>query len=104
MPLVSTWPCVTEAMYLLGRNAAWNGQELLWNLIEKDQLEIHSPKTAETRRMPALMEKYQDAPMDLADASLVVTAETRGRRRIFTLDSHFRAYRAHDTEPFEVVP
>src|SRR4051794_5544319 len=84
MPLVTTWPCVTEAMYLLGRNAGWTGQELLWNLIEKDQLEIHSTNSAETRRMRALMEKYQDATMDLADASLFHycrIARTAGRLR-----------------------
>ena len=32
------------------------------------------------------------------------TAETRELRRVFTLDSHFRLYRAHDKESFEVVP
>jgi uncharacterized protein len=50
------------------------------------------------------MEKYSDTPMDLADASLVATAETRQLRRVFTLDSDFRVYRANDKEPFEVVP
>ena len=39
------------------------------------------------------MRQYHDAPMDLADASLVVAAERLNLRRIFTLDSHFRAYR-----------
>ena len=39
--------------------------------------------------METLMEKYKDLPMDVADASLVVTAETRNISRIFTLDSHF---------------
>lgn len=39
--------------------------------------------------MRSLMEKYRDTPMDLADASLVALAETRGLKRIFTLDSDF---------------
>lgn len=101
-PLVTTWPCLTEAMYFLGKS--WRKQAPLWNLIEHDRLEIHALTTAETRRMRVLMEKYQDAPMDLADASLVATAETRELRRVFTLDSHFRLYRAHDKESFDVVP
>src|SRR3954451_7122113 len=104
MPLVTTWPCVTEAMYLVGRDAGWTGQELLWNLMEKDQLEIHSPNSAETRRMRALMEKYQDAPMDLADASLVATGESRELRRVFTFDSDFHVYRLNDKDTFEVIP
>jgi len=99
---VTTWPCLTEALYFLGKS--WRKQAPLWNLVEKDRLEIHALKTAETRCMRVLMEQYQDAPMDLADASLIATAETRELRRIFTLDSHFRLYRAHDKESFEVVP
>jgi len=35
--------------------------------------------------------------MDLADASLVATAETLGIRQIFTLDSDFYVYRLHGT-------
>ena len=104
MPLVTTWPCVTEAMYLLGREAGRSGQALLWSIIEHGQLEVHPSTAAEARRMRVLMEKYQDAPMDLADASLVAAAETRELRRVFTFDNHFRVYRAHNREPFEVVP
>ena len=76
MPLVTTWPCVTEAMYLLGRDAGWSGQALLWSIIENGQLEIHPSTATETRRMRVLMEKYQDAPMRLADDSLVAAVET----------------------------
>jgi len=42
--------------------------------------------------------------MDFADASLVVTAELTGIRKIFTLDQHFRTYLIHDRIPFEVIP
>ena len=54
--------------------------------------------------MRVLMEKYRDTPMDLADASLVATAETQDLRRVFTLDSDFQVYRINDQDPFEVVP
>lgn len=50
------------------------------------------------------MEKYKDTPMDLADASLVVAAETLGLRRIFTLDSDFYVFRINDRDAFEVIP
>jgi len=46
--------------------------------------------------MYALMLRYQDTLMDLADASLVATAETLGIRQIFTLDSDFYVYRLHE--------
>jgi uncharacterized protein len=103
-PLLTTWPCFTEAMYFLGSRTGWSGQESLWNLVDNGTVTIHAHTQAEAKRMSALMERYQDTPMDLADASLVATAETRELRRVFTLDSHFRAYRVNDREPFEVVP
>lgn len=55
-------------------------------------------------RMAALMEKYQDTSMDLADASLVAVAESRALRQIFTLDSDFRIYRLRDGSMLEVIP
>src|SRR4051794_34499998 len=94
-PLVTTWPCVTEAMHLLDYSGGWRYQKALWALIETGALSIHSVTEQETSRMAALMEKYHDTPMDLADASLVVTAETRALRRVFTLDSDFHVYRAN---------
>lgn len=65
---------------------------------------MHPLAITETDRMYSLMQKYHDKPMDLADASLVVTAETRRLRRVFTLDVDFSVYRANDREPFELVP
>lgn len=52
----------------------------------------------------SLMEKYQDIPMDLADASLVAVAESQKIKRIFTLDSDFYVDRLYDKEAFEVIP
>jgi len=42
--------------------------------------------------------------MDLADASLVAVAESRGFRRLFTIDGHFRIYRLADGSVVEVIP
>ena len=50
------------------------------------------------------MEQYSDTPMDLADASLVATAEALNLTRIFTLDSDFYVYRINSTNALEVVP
>lgn len=30
-PLLTTWPCFTEATYLLGRAGGFPAQEVLWN-------------------------------------------------------------------------
>jgi len=54
-----------------------------------------------------LMELYADHPMDFADASLVVAAETLGTRKIFTIDRKdfqtYRVRRGHRNYPMEIV-
>ena len=103
LPLLTTWPAFTEAMYLLGQ-AGWKGQEALWTLLLRGDLQIAAPSSDESKRAAELMRRYADRPMDLADATLVALAEERGLKRIFTLDSDFPLYRIHDRECFEVVP
>ncbi len=104
-PLLTTWPCMTEAMYFLGDLRGWNGQEKLWEMVDRGALTIHQSSEAEAARMRELMEKYKDRPMDLADASLVVTAESENLRRIFTLDkTDFSIYRIHNKDTFDIVP
>ncbi|MFW5695831.1 MAG: hypothetical protein ACOCYB_11725 [Alkalispirochaeta sp.] len=39
-------------------------------------------------------DKYQDQPMDLADATLIVAAEETGIREILSIDRDFLVYRA----------
>lgn len=55
---------------------------------------------ADLPTMLALMRKYADLPMDLADASLVVLAQRTGRDTIVSLDSDFEVYRLHGKRPF----
>lgn len=103
-PLVTTWPCWAEAMYLVGRAGGFPAQACLWRLRREGTIRLHVPDDAQADRMEALMQRYRDAPMDLGDASLVAAAESLGLRRIFTLDRHFLFYRVNDIEAFEVVP
>jgi uncharacterized protein len=104
LPLVTTWPAFTEAMYLLGRAGGWPGQEALWRLVLRDDLELAAASSEANRRAVRLMERYADRPMDLADATLVALAEERGLKRIFTLDADFHIYRLHGRGRFEVIP
>jgi predicted nucleic acid-binding protein len=103
-PLVTTWPALTEAMYLLGAAAGFPGQESLWTLLERGDLQTVDIDQAMRRRSRALMEKYRDRPMDLADATLVTLAEAKDLDRIFTLDGDFHIYRIHGRRSFEVIP
>lgn len=104
LPLVTTWPPFTEAMYLIGEAGGWRGQAVLWQMVERRDVQIVDISADATRRMQALMEQYRDLPMDLADASLVAVAEERRLDRIFTLDADFRVYRLPRGRSFTIVP
>jgi predicted nucleic acid-binding protein len=103
-PLLTTWVCFTEAMYLLGAVGGYRYQAALWHLRSAGRLVLHDLTAAEADRMAVLMERYQDTPMDLADASLVVVAESRALHHVFTTDSDFHIYRLADGSTLEVVP
>ena len=91
-------------MYLLGSVGGFDYQSELWKLNSTGRLLLHDLSSAEFERMNELMEKYRDTPMDLADASLVVTAESLSIRQIFTLDGDFRVYRLSDGSVLDIVP
>jgi len=104
-PMLTTWPAFTEAMYLLGEaSPRWAGQESLWRLLHRGDVDLAELSRDSRRRIAALMHQYRDTPMDLADASLVAVAEERGLARIFTLDTHFKAYRLANRKTLTVLP
>jgi predicted nucleic acid-binding protein len=102
-PLVTVWPALTEAMYLL--RGSWRAQSALWSRLETEALDLAPLDESDARRMRELMEKHRDLPMDLADAALVRVAERESMTRIFTLDRrHFSLYRAGRRRRFVIVP
>jgi len=102
--MLTTWPVLTEAMYLVGDAGGWPAQRALWGMVERGALSLVELTPADTGRAKALMEKYRDTPMDIADATLVAVAEARGLKRVFTLDSDFGVYRLRGREAFELIP
>jgi uncharacterized protein len=103
-PLITTWPCITESMYLLGKwGGGWARQYHLSRLIQSPLLSIYEIQSSDILRLFSLMAQYQDRPMDLADASLVLAAEKTGDRQILTLDSDFFFYRINNRDSFDVL-
>lgn len=100
--LITTWPVLTEAVHLVSR---WLGIEQAAALMEEVAAGdiIVWDLTAESRaKIPGLIRRYADLPMDLADASLVLLAESLGHGRILTTDQRdFRTYRWKSRRPFE---
>jgi len=102
-PLVTVWPPVTEAMYLLSDLP--RGQDALWEMLARGVLQFLPLDITDVPRMRELMSKYADRPMDLADASLVRVAEREGIRKIFTVDrKDFSVYRLHGRVRPQIIP
>lgn len=104
LPLATTWPAFTEAMYLISRAGGAAGREALWRLVSTDRLRILDLSRPAVERSAELMATYADLPMDLADATLVAIAEERVIRRVFTLDNDFQVYRLYGRQRFDIVP
>lgn len=102
-PLLTTWSCLTEAMYLALHRGGWAMQKQLGQLLLDKLLVICEIRDNDYARLLVLMEKYRDRPMDIADATLVLAAEKTGYRQILTLDSDFLFYRIGDRDSFDVI-
>ena len=102
-PIATVWPAFTEAMYLLRRSE--QAQDALWMMVQREAIGIMPLTIDDVPRMRALMLKYWDLPMDLADAALVRVAEREGVHRIFTLDRRdFSVYRPLGIGRFNILP
>jgi uncharacterized protein len=102
-PLLTTWSCLTETMYLALNRGGWIMQQQIAKLILNQTVQVFQIQIEDYERLFALMAQYRDRPMDLADATLVIAAEKTGIKRILTLDSDFLFYRICDRESFEVI-
>jgi predicted nucleic acid-binding protein len=102
-PFTTTWGCLSEAMYLAGNRGGWRMQKQLGKLLTEELLIVYEIIPDDYELLLALMEKYCDRPMDLADASLVLAAEKTGCQRILTIDSDFFIYRLQNGETLEII-
>lgn len=102
-PLITTWPALAEAFYLL---KGWKrGQNELWDFILSGGVRVGEIPDFLQSRMRDLMEQYADKPMDLADASIVVVSEVYKARTVFTLDRNdFSVYRPKHIPRFRIIP
>ena len=56
-----------------------------------------------TGKVAALMEKYADVPMSLADACLVRMSEIHDNCKVFTLDSDFKIYKRNGRRAIPLI-
>jgi predicted nucleic acid-binding protein len=74
--------------------------------IAADGLDVFDVRPEDVSELLDLLERYRDAAMDLADASLVLLASHIGIREILTVDRRdFEVYRLLDGREFvQVLP
>jgi len=77
---------MTETCHLLLRELGHTAQTKFMENYQKGAFAVFDLRRENSGRIGALMEKYADLPMDLADASLVILAEHLGHGRILSTD------------------
>jgi predicted nucleic acid-binding protein len=98
---VSTWPVLTEVTHLLTARIGINQALDFMDAIAQGACEVPPPPENALAHAAALMRRYRDLPMDLADASLVILAEELNEGRILSTDLRdFSGYRWKNRQPF----
>lgn len=100
-PVFTCEPVLTEACHLLRQIPT--GREAVMSLLLRGVIAVDLALEAEAEAVEALLRRYRDLPMSLADACLVRMAELNGRCRVLTFDSDFEVYRRNVRQPIEVL-
>jgi len=93
-PWVTCEAVLSEALHLLGRA----GEPKLAELLRREAVRPAFVLATELDPVLALMHKYADVPMGLADACLVRMTETTTDPVVLTTDTDFRVYRRHSRQ------
>lgn len=100
--LITTWPVMTETSHLLLSRLGIQASLTFIQTYQLGAFEIYEPLHQHAPRLTKLMHKYQDLPMDLADASLIILAEELGSGLILSTDLRdFQTYKWKNHKPFQ---
>jgi len=89
--LWTTWPVVTEVMHMLDFNPKVQLDFMTW--VDRGAIQFFPIGQDHLGRLIRFIQLYDDVPMDLADASLIVASEELGYKEIASIDSDFYIYR-----------
>lgn len=91
--LITTWPVITEVTHILREHVHIEAQLDFLRWISLGGLEMFDLRRENLSRIIELQRKYFNLPMDFADASLLIAAETLDITTVFSLDKDFSIYR-----------
>ena len=89
--LISTLAVLTEVSHML--DFSKNAQHDFYEWVMCKGIILSDINQNDMPRLLELTEKYADLPMDFADATLVISAEKTGIKKIISLDKDFDIYR-----------
>lgn len=91
---------LTEVCHLIAKDGAPPAAVL--KLVERNDL-VLVPLTYEIAAIRSLMERYNDVPMDFADACVTRLAELHDNASVCTTDSDFVVYRKNRRQAIPLV-
>ncbi|HEY7916795.1 MAG TPA: PIN domain-containing protein [Acidimicrobiales bacterium] len=104
-PFVVSPYVVAELDYLLATRRGVHAELAVLTELSGGAWELPSIDPSDLRDASAVIERYQDQEIGLADASLVLLADRYRTDRILTLDHrHFRVVRTAAGTPFDLLP
>jgi len=91
--LITTWPIIAEVTYILKTHVHLEAQVdfLKWIII--GGIEMFDLQKGHLSKIIELQKKYSDLPMDFADATLLIAAESLDINKVFSIDKDFSIYR-----------
>ena len=96
---------LAELDYLLMTRVSPNAAKSFLGEVARGAYQLESMGGADVDESLAIIRRYEDLQLGLADASIVVLAARHGTDKILTLDErHFRAIVGGDGRPFQVLP
>lgn len=102
-PLLTCWPVITEAAWILRRSS--RAIQRLLASVDSGLIEILPLAASEAKSIAAIMNRYESMAPQLADAALVYLAGREKIETIFTLDRRdFSVYRTGRRRAFRIVP
>lgn len=103
LPLATTAAILAELFHLLGDHP--REVAAAWGFLRSGAVAILPIEDGDLPELEALMAKYSDRPMDLADATLVLLARRENLTTVFTVDhDDFETYRIEGRRRFRIFP
>lgn len=104
-PLLVPELVVCEVGYLLGDRIGAHAELAFARALAAGELIAEPVLDSEWARVEELLERYEDLPLGMADASLVALAERYGATEIASLDHrHLGVVKPKHTERFTLLP